>query len=244
MKDDSIVNQSRQLKYFKHLDHINKELQHVFHLLPTIVFDGELYNHSISFNKIAGIVKKEKIQENDVKKLLQIEYHIYDCFIVNEKTPFYQRLDLLIDIRDKYKWKYVKFVPTDICNSPKEVTDFFHPRYIADNYEGVILRNGEANYEFTRTKHLQKYKTFQDDEFKIVDYKEGAGTDAGTVIWKCITTNGLTFDVRQKGSVEERTLLFKNAPKLIGKMLTVTFQELSEYGVPRFPVGKTIRDYE
>jgi DNA ligase-1 len=38
--------------------------------------------------------------------------------------------------------------------------------------------------------------------------------------------------------------LYKRGDSLIGKYLTVTYQELSEYGVPRFPVGKTIRDYE
>jgi len=31
---------------------------------------------------------------------------------------------------------------------------------------------------------------------------------------------------------------------LIGKRLTVTFQEYTEHGIPRFPVGKCIRDYE
>ena len=90
----------------------------------------------------------------------------------------------------------------------------------------------------------QKFKTFCDDEFEIIDYKEGSGLDSGTVIWKCKTKDGKEFDVRPKGTVDERKKLLKNGNKCIGKMLTVTYQELSEYGVPRFPVGKTIRDYE
>jgi len=64
------------------------------------------------------------------------------------------------------------------------------------------------------------------------------------VIWKCKTKEGKEFEVRPVGTVESRSELLKNASKCIGKFLTVTYQELSEFGVPRFPVGKTIRDYE
>ena len=113
-----------------------------------------------------------------------------------------------------------------------------------DKYEGAILRNRDSIYEFRRSKHLQKFKTFSDDEFEIIDFKEGTGHDLGTVIWKCKTKSGKEFDVRPIGTVQERSELFKNGDILVGKMLTVTYQELSEFGVPRFPVGKTIRDYE
>ena len=37
---------------------------------------------------------------------------------------------------------------------------------------------------------------------------------------------------------------YKNHKKYIGKMLTVRFQNLTALGVPRFPVGVVIRDYE
>jgi DNA ligase-1 len=50
--------------------------------------------------------------------------------------------------------------------------------------------------------------------------------------------------VRPIGSVDERKELFRNGNAHIGKMLTVKYQELNEFGTPRFPVGKTIRDYE
>ena len=243
IKESEIVNQSRQLKYFKNLDHINFELERIFSIFPTIVLDGELYNHDIVFNQIAGIVKREKLKVDDREKLENIQYHIYDCFFTNENKTAIERVDIIEKLKT-IKFKYVKFVQTYICPTKDDIANRFHPAFVEDKYEGLILRNIKATYEFTRTKNLQKYKTFSDDEFEIIGYKQGEGHDDGTVIWKCKTKSGKEFDVRPVGSVKERSELYKNGDKCIGKMLTVTYQELSEFGVPRFPVGKTIRDYE
>lgn len=241
LKDGKIVNQSRQLKYFNNLTHINNELEIIFKKNPYLVLDGELYNHDIVFNQIAGIVKKEKLKDEDFEKLKQIQYHVYDCFFENKNLSFNERNKFLQSLKDNMK--YVKIVSTDTCKSKDDVITF-HSKFLLDKYEGAILRNSDSSYEFRRSKHLQKFKTFSDDEFEIIDFKEGTGHDLGTVIWKCKTKDGKEFDVRPIGSVQERSELFKNGKQFIGKMLTVTYQELSEFGVPRFPVGKTIRDYE
>lgn len=243
LKDGKIVNQSRQLKYFKNLDHINNDLEILFKKYPNLVLDGELYNHDIVFNQIAGIVKKEKLKDEDKEKLTNIQYHVYDCFFDGLEEPFEKRTKF-ISSNLKNANKYVYNVATYLCKSKEEIIDHFHPFLIENKYEGCILRNKDAFYEFNRTRNLQKFKTFEDDEFEIVSYKEGTGHDAGTVIWRCKAKNGKEFDVRPKGTVEERSLFLTDGDKYIGKMLTVTYQELSEFGVPRFPVGKTIRDYE
>ena len=48
----------------------------------------------------------------------------------------------------------------------------------------------------------------------------------------------------ETGGYHHRGKLFRNAPKYMGKQLTVRFQNLTALGVPRFPVGVAIRDYE
>ena len=241
LKNGQIVNQSRQLKYFNNLTHINDELVNLFKKNPNLVLDGELYNHDIVFNQIAGIVKKEKLKDDDYEKLKQIQYHVYDCFFEKENLSFNERSTFLQSLKNKMK--YTKIVETESCDSKDDVITF-HSKFLSDKYEGAILRNCDSMYEFRRSKHLQKFKTFSDDEFEIIDFKEGTGHDLGTVIWKCKTKGGKEFDVRPIGTVQERSELFKNGARLVGKMLTVTYQELSEFGVPRVPVGKTISDYE
>ena len=98
-----------------------------------------------------------------------------------------------------------------------------------------------------RSRDLQKYKEFIDAEFIITDAKEGTGSDAGTVVWECRTgdrENTKYFDVRPRGTVAQRKEWWDNYKKYIGQELTVRYQNLTEYGIPRFPVGIAIRDYE
>jgi DNA ligase-1 len=38
--------------------------------------------------------------------------------------------------------------------------------------------------------------------------------------------------------------LFQNGSEYVGKKLTIRFQELTDEGLPRFPVGIAFRDYE
>jgi DNA ligase-1 len=46
------------------------------------------------------------------------------------------------------------------------------------------------------------------------------------------------------GSTERLKEYFENPKLWRGKILTVQYQALTSYGIPRFPVGKAIRDYE
>ena len=85
---------------------------------------------------------------------------------------------------------------------------------------------------------------FEDDEFEIVGFKEGVGNDKGTIVFKCITKEGVSFDCRPRGTVEYRKELFDDGENLIGKPLTVRYQGYGSQGAPRFGVGISIRDYE
>lgn len=75
-------------------------------------------------------------------------------------------------------------------------------------------------------------------------YEEGTGNDAGTVIWVCMTENGDLFKARPKGTREERTEYFQKGDDFIGATLTVRYFEMTDDGIPRFPVGVAIRNYE
>jgi DNA ligase-1 len=150
----------------------------------------------------------------------------------------------LADLFKTYKFKALKLLPTDVANNLDDVKRL-HAEYVADGYEGLILRNKAGLYKVGhRSADLQKYKEFKDDEYKIVGFKEGDGIEKGCVIWVCETKDKKPFSVRPRGTHEDRAAAFKTASKQVGKKLTVRFQELTEDGIPRFPVGLAIRDYE
>jgi hypothetical protein len=114
--------------------------------------------------------------------------------------------------------------------------------FVEAGYEGIMLRNGAGVYRANyRSNDLQKYKEFMEDEYRIIDFKEGEGRDAGAVIWVCETADGKEFTVRPRGTMEQRREWFNDGAKYISKNLTVVYQELTEDGKPRFPVGKAVR---
>jgi len=114
--------------------------------------------------------------------------------------------------------------------------------FVESGYEGIMLRNGAGVYRANyRSNDLQKYKEFMEEEYRIIGFKEGEGRDAGAVIWVCETDDGKEFTVRPRGTMEQRREWFNNGAKYIGKNLTVVYQELTEDGKPRFPVGKAVR---
>lgn len=229
---------SRNRKEYPHLEHILTEIR----TIPAeFILDGELYSKELTFQEIVGLVKKETLDEADKVKQEKIKFHVYD--VVNSELPFETRLQLLQRLFSTNKFKHLILVPTAVCNKPDKIGEI-HAEYVADGYEGLILRNATGLYKGSRSVDLQKYKEFFDAEYEIIGAVDGVGLEAGCVIWVCQTADKKQFHCRPRGTREDRQELFNNASKYIGKQLTVRYQELTDTGIPRFPVGISVRDYE
>ena len=230
---------SRMGKPFSGLEHIIAELGPATE--AGLILDGEVYSTTLPFQQFVGLVKKKKFTPADMEQLKQVNLWVYDC--VNEK-PFEERLAMLKAFFAKHKFAHVNLLPTEQAAAAADLKKF-HDAYVAEGYEGLIVRNKKGAYHLaTRSADLQKYKEFEDDEYEVVGFTEGEGHEKGLVIWTCKTKDGKKFNVRPRGTHEERAALFKEAGTYVGKMLTVRYQELTGDGIPRFPVGISFRDYE
>lgn len=227
--EDKIVCVSRTGKPFPEaaMETIVREAQQV--LRPGMWLDGELYAESLSFEEIVSACRKA---------CPEIEYHVYDLC---SSGTFEQRLQQLCELIPK-QFDKIKLVDTYLIHNHDQVCDY-HNRFV-QNYEGIMIRNKESMYKQKRSYDLQKFKNFQDQEFVITDVKEATGSDEGTAIVQCKTEQGESFWVRPRGTREYRAEILKQKDLLIYKLLTVRFQNLTEKGIPRFPVGIVVRDYE
>jgi ATP-dependent DNA ligase len=239
--ESQVVAQSRAGAYFESVEHICAELRPIFIHNPGLILDGELYTTDIPFEELAGLIKKKKLSEADMARVQLVKYHIYDV-VVND-VPFSHRQDRIVGtIPNPDKCRHLKVVHTQLINDTDGFRQAF-AEYVAAGYEGIMLRNANGMYcQNYRSHDLQKYKEFVESEYPIVGFKEAAGRDAGTVIWMCTTEECRHFSVRPRGTQEQRRKWFQDGHKYVGKLLTVIYQELSELNVPRFPVGKAIRD--
>lgn len=226
---------SRKGNEFSNLEFITKELNKY----SNIVFDGELYSWDMPFQELVGLVKRKTSEDISHRK---IYYVIYD--IVNN-NKYEDRLETINKVFYANKFKYIKKIDTYKIYSSASIDNLHDVIVNKNGYEGLMLRNINGVYKTNyRSKDLQKYKKFQDEEFKIVSFEEGDGMEKGCVIWVCEATEVTTFKVRPQGTRDERKELFLNGNSYIGKLLTVKYQGVSTGNIPRFPVGISIRDYE
>ena len=228
---------SRLKKKFPHLSHITEEINK---LHPNFILDGELYSDTLTFQEIVGIVKRETLKKGDQEKQSQIKFHVYDIINSQEYSIRYINLQHLFK---RNNFKHLILVHSDVCASEEKMKEL-HGQYVADGFEGLMLRNKTGKYVNNRSVDLQKYKEFFDMECEIVDYKQGEGLEEGCVVWVAKTAEGKQFACRPRGTREERQEQFQNGETYKGKMLTVRYQEKTDDGLLRFPVGISIRDYE
>jgi len=219
----------RQTDLYKELTKITGEF----------VLDGELYLHNGIFEHL-GILRKKKLSKDDIQKINQIEYHVYD--IVLPETCYEQRYQILIGLFEKLDSQKIKLVLTKVIFSEQELKNS-HLEFIKDNYEGSIVRNKAGKYRCkARSSDLLKYKDFEDAEFKIVDFtfeKDTSKDNENLVVWICEIESGTRFNIRPKGTRQERQELYKRGSEFIGKLLQVKYFELTENQVPRFPTTKS-----
>lgn len=261
--DVTVALQSRTGAFFTGLPHIAAALRPYLSQHQSVVIDGELYTDQMPFEELAGLIKKKKITDSDVERLKKVKYHVYDIFDHSQSNmPYSERLGVLTDavrrcacvansalsasgrmLRSAMEAAMVVvLVRTEKVVGLPDFRRLFS-EFVESGYEGIMLRNAEGVYRANyRSNDLQKYKEFMENEYLITGFTQGEGRDTGAVIWYCETEDGKEFTVRPRGTMEQRRTWFHMGKTYIGKKLTVIYQELTEEGKPRFPVGKAIRD--
>ena len=214
---------SRTGKVVKGVDHLATKLKDGEWL------DGECYAPNMTFEDLTSAFKM------DPKSL---EFHAFDYFDTNRPNlPFAERQRIL---KDK-----TKTVVDTILVPKKSQMSKYHKKFVDQGHEGIMIRETTSTYEIgKRSNYLLKFKEFQTEEYEIVGAKTGHGRDANAVVWVCKAPNGHEFTVKPEGTIKVRERYYSERDQYLGKQLTVRFQNLTALGVPRFPVGVTIRDYE
>lgn len=227
--------------------HIFAALKDVFTKYPTLVIDGELYNHKFKadFNKIISLARQTKpTAENLLESEKLLQYHIYDCYFEDAANkPFGERFTEISKIIRALKKDFLVIVKTDLVKTTGDL-DKLYAEYLDEGYEGQMIRQDEK-YECKRSKFLLKRKTFIDKEFPLVDLEEGKGGRAGMATIAILKLeDGRTFEAGIIGDFDYCRELLKNKKKYIGVDCTVVYQNTTPDGIPRFAKLKIIRNYE
>jgi len=229
----------------QNIPHIVKELLNFFtdrialikNPKNTLFVDGEIYAHGMMLQKINGFVsRKMKSEDPD---LIKLQYHIFDCFFTdNLSVPYIDRFQLIKQILENNKYKYLVKVETKVVNNHEEVQKYLE-QFSKEGYEGLIIRNIYGKYKYgaistNRSSDIQKYKLLEEEEFKIVDIIQAPeNKDFGIIIY-VIIENGSKVPVNGSGTLDYRKYILENKNKYIGKYIRVRYHGRTSDNIPRY----------
>lgn len=241
---------SRNLKPIPNL-HIRNTLL-AMNLPP---LDGELMVDG-DFNSVQSAVMSEH-------GCPDFRYVAFD-YILNPPSPYAARLRQLGELGiDNNIVQIIETVRVLVPSGMQANYDM----WLNAGYEGAIVRAPDSPYKYGRSTLKQgwmlKLKHFDDAEAEIVGLEElhhneneatkdalghtvrsshkdqqVAGDTLGSLV---VTFNGTRFKIGTGFDSAERSRLWHLGDKLLGRHVTFKYQELSKYGVPRFPVYKGLR---
>lgn len=244
-EDGKVVLMSRGGKVIESVPHIAAALEPLLED-GGVSFDGELYVHGMDFEKIMSICRRgaKKLHEEHET----MEYHVYD---IVDSQEFVTRVTKHFARIERAKLKCVQVVDTNFDEYENGVysVEEHLAIYEEQGYEGVMVRKLNMPYEHKRSVQLLKLKSFQDEEFEIVDCETGTpGTDKEgllqTFVLRVTPGGEEEFKAPLNGSEELLRAMWGRADEYIGELATVVFQEKTKRGVPRFPKVKAIRGKE
>jgi ATP-dependent DNA ligase len=238
---------SRDNKEFSFLDELREEMLSLFVYLPSnCSIDGELYVHGVGFNTVQSMVMGSVNRHPDNDK---IGYCMFDLIVSDNPDMIYKdRMTILIKALQRYletledpdESRFSIVMGTVVLNEEQALICF--ESYMMEGYEGIMLRAIDKPYVHNRTASLLKYKSFQDEEVEVIGIKEASGTEAGTALFIVRDIRDNEFVIRMRGTMIERRYWFNHPNEVIGKQVTMRYQELTEDGLPRFPVGISFRE--
>lgn len=198
--------------------------------------DGEVYLPGYSVNDINHFVKDATAPEN---KLLQ--YWCYDLAIEDMSQENRDNIRFNIDnptqlvcknehINNKERLIILDSIAIQSDSGSIKARDM----YLGCGYEGLILRNPNADYQFGRRRvgYMEKFKTATEGDFKIIDiYKEDK---RNLPILLCQNDiNDATFETRLSSNFDFQEIVLNNKEEYIGKHIHAHFGERS--GIKKVP---------
>ena len=191
------------------------------HELRDFVTDGEVlyFNEDYSENFKKAISLTSRIERSpECERLYYVIFDIIhsDFFRVEEDSekPFGEEYAMLLQkleaepIEGRCDLLKTKLPNVYIAKQSNDLFEFTnHPQY--KDWEGLMLRDAGAPYQYKRTDKLLKIKQWQDIECKVVGVKAGIGKHLGRLGALIVDYKGYVVAVGSGFNDQEREILWR-----------------------------------
>lgn len=146
--------------------------------------------------------------------------------------------------QDEYK---IRFIKQRVINSKKELIAYYN-KVLRRGGEGLIVKNMDATYKFTRNNNWMKLKESNTADLKIVAVKQGKSNLKGTLGSVTVKRDGVKVDCPMGKGVtrDDARRMWKAYKKdkktLIGRIAEVSYQNVTPDGSLFLPKFLQIRE--
>lgn len=252
-EDGTLKPESKDTLAYTQLDHVLQEADIMTtYMPPGHDIDSEVWIPGVTFEELMGTLRTTNFKHPQSYKLT--------CYIFDAAPPLGCNDDYETR-HNRIKSAYLSYVsdrkakglpPTQlillnywIANSPQEVM-IFGQMCLSAGYEGVMLRHvcgANSIYRGRRNLCLLKFKETHDEEGLILGVEACKGIQKEVAKLVVRDPRGNTVRVKCKNPLHQQAKTWLNNPSLVvGKLITYKFQNLTNKGVPRHPIGKSIRE--
>ena len=215
-------------------DTVGKELS----LLKDGCYDGEIMSKDFT-------ALMRQVYRKEDKDISEVYFAIFDYLTLEEwkekkgKHTLKKRKRTLNrqigTAHAKEHLKYLKLVRYEPELLPSdEVLKESHDRWVAQGYEGIMIKDTDSLYSFGRDWSVMKYKAFFDADVPVIGLKEGTGKHQGKLGSFLVDYKGVEVNVGSGLNDELREKLWGDQT-IIGRIIEVRYQEETPDGSLRFP---------
>lgn len=226
----------------KEIDNFSNTIGKELLCFPDGCYDGELIGENFQH-------LMEQAYRKEGKKIEGVKFHIFDYISIREweerhhsQAAFvrYERLDEMF--KERQQLEFLRIVPQFVVRVDDSEIRKKHDEFVAQGYEGVMIKNPEAGYKFGRSYDVMKLKAFQDADLVVSALQEGSGKYAGRLGALVALHNGKEVCVGSGLSDELRESIWTKPDLYIGRIIEVRYQEETPDGSLRFPTFIRFRD--
>jgi ATP-dependent DNA ligase len=177
---------------------------------------------------------------SDAKGLFNV-FDILPGSIETERSANDRYEDLL---KSAVAGAHVMLVPS-ILSTSHDQTMGLYAQFREQGYEGAIVKDPGAGYQLKRSKAWMKIKPTETLDLPVVSAFEGTGKYVGKLGGLTVNYNGVRVNVGSGFSDQDREVLWSiwrhDPEQLLGRILEVSFHEVTTDGSLRHPRAKRFR---
>jgi DNA ligase-1 len=197
-----------------------------------IVLDGELMGSD--FTATVSQFRKKTGADTSGHFYHVFDWMPYDDWVNQNPTLTCQETrEQLEDMSLESNSRYLRLVKRDIV-APDKVREM-HNVYVAEGYEGVMIKTLGTRYKFGRGFNVTKLKDFYDSDLEVVRFEEGEGKYSGKLGAIVVKNKDVLVNVGSGFTDADREMIWNDRNKFRGMIAEIRYQEETPDGSLRFP---------